>query len=298
MVKRKTPETTSQERPTATQYTVASQVFPVASDEVSVEVPLSALSDEVVVSVELAEDREPINLTVGEIRALRRQTSEGVVHLPERMVEGLDSETVSRLMDVLAEAVVSARHEADARERTLARTAPPEPYTAATDPDLIEWRFGIVNKLHDPDAMLARMEQAYLAGDRTAVMAAVFICCDTYPDFSSDEPFMDMWSPDLPDWVRSAFRTLYSEVLLAKANTKTWAEAFGSPHPKNRKLKAYRNKIQKAGRVYRAIQAARLNGEPLLGIGKEFEVGDTVAEEYQRLIEDRLYRPRRKKTDT
>lgn len=170
-------------------------------------------------------------------------------------------------------------------------------YTAATDPDLIDWERGCASNLRDPEEMLARMEEAYRAGDRTAVMAAVFICCDTYPDCSSDKPFRDMWSPDLPDWVKNAFRTLYSEVLLAKANTKTWDEAFGSPH-RDRKLERYRTKIEKAGEVYRATIASRLKGEPLEGVGQKFGISTTIVEEYQRLIEDQRYRLKLRKTDT
>lgn len=152
----------------------------------------------------------------------------------------------------------------------MTRKAPP----SATDPDLIYADDGVV--IYSPTQAMEDLQQRFTAGDRTALLAALYIFTGDHRDIEGRERL-------LPEWVRDGFQSIYRDVLFGVE--KGWDSAFGHPHPKGRNVSSYRNRIKFAGRIFRAVVAARERGEPVNRdlfekVGESLGVSGSTAERY------------------
>lgn len=85
------------------------------------------------------------------------------------------------------------------------------------------------------ETKLAGAKQRYERGDKGALLFAIDMC------ISAAIP--------LPHWVALAFQVAYEDVKHRYLHA-TWDEVFGAPHPKNLKLHAKRDQLQKQWQVW------------------------------------------------
>lgn len=89
----------------------------------------------------------------------------------------------------------------------------------------------------------------------------------------------------IPRWCEMAYLAAYRKVRQYKA--KSWDDVFGRPHPKNMKIDAKRDEREKGFKIYHHAKKA-LENDPSIAvdrsffgkIGKDFGVGDSLAEKY------------------
>lgn len=120
---------------------------------------------------------------------------------------------------------------------------------------------------------LARLEQAFVAGDRSALLAAIRVCA------ACDLP--------LPAWASRAYIAAYDQVLNCRA--KTWDEAFGPAFPKGANLNAQRKRRNLRFEIHNAVLGT-IQREPetpidaglFETIGERFGIGKTEAENLYR----------------
>lgn len=120
---------------------------------------------------------------------------------------------------------------------------------------------------------LKHLEGEFCKGDSWALMSAIRICAQH--DLS------------MPDWASRAYISAYDRVL--NAREKSWDAVFGSPYPKGTNLNSLRKKQKMRPAVWsRIVETIKCNPEIPIdsclfeNIGKEFNIGKTLAEEYYR----------------
>lgn len=120
----------------------------------------------------------------------------------------------------------------------------------------------------------------FTEGDQGALMAALRVCaCHEIA---------------MPDWLATAYIKAYDQVLTCRE--KSWDVVFGAPFPKGANIRARRKKRTLMFGVFNTVNDAILRGQtidPVLfeSVGKKFNLGKTLAEEYYR--EARKLIPRR-----
>lgn len=112
---------------------------------------------------------------------------------------------------------------------------------------------------------------AYKAGKAAAIIEALYSC--------------SINSLPIPRWCEMAYLAAYRKVRHYKA--KSWDDVFGKPHPKNIKISAKADERVKSLGVYNRVKQI-LDKNPSKPIdrflfgeaGKDFAIGDSLAEKY------------------
>jgi hypothetical protein len=116
---------------------------------------------------------------------------------------------------------------------------------------------------------LLELRARFEAGDKGVILRAVAECAR-----------MDKV---MPEWLVQAFLTAWRDVIHYKA--KSWDEVFGRAHPKGMNLRAARKKWTLKYAVQNAVneeskKGRSINDELFAEIGKRFNIGVTLAKEY------------------
>lgn len=118
---------------------------------------------------------------------------------------------------------------------------------------------------------LEHLQKAFAGGDKFALMRAIRICAN------HDLP--------MPEWTSKAYIKAYDAVV--NAREKSWDVVFGPPYPKGANLSALRKRRMLMFAVRNRVSEIR-KAEPAIAIdeglfarvGKEFNIGKTLAAEY------------------
>lgn len=117
--------------------------------------------------------------------------------------------------------------------------------------------------MRDHAADMEKLHERHKAGNKRAVLDALFVCLCSYP------------AKEVPGWARDAFRHAYGEVYAARA--RHWDDVFGDPWPKGH-LKDKRLRIEYRYQVWRHCRQLHAEGmpigEPLFKkVGKKVGIG-------------------------
>lgn len=120
---------------------------------------------------------------------------------------------------------------------------------------------------------IKQLEAVFNGGGEWALMRAIFECA------KCELP--------LPEWVAKAYLRAYHKV--AQCEEKSWDAVFGKPYPKGTNLEALKKKRNLKFAVFNTIISA-VKSDPDTAIdaglfekvGREFNIGKTLAEEYYR----------------
>lgn len=120
------------------------------------------------------------------------------------------------------------------------------------------------------EADLERTKQRFDRGDNSALLDAIYLCTVHWP------------GRPLPSWVEAAFWNAFVGVKLAH-EYESWDEAFGLPHPKNRKLIAKRAEFEKRADLWVRVAELRRKAphrDHFPAVAKEFGLSVAVAKKY------------------
>jgi hypothetical protein len=118
--------------------------------------------------------------------------------------------------------------------------------------------------MREPVTGLAELERRHKAGDRRAVLDALFVCLCAHPP------------KPVPDWARRAYRKAYGRGFGALAGS--WDDVFGPLLKPRERLAAKRRRKLLETPVWRRIRQRHANGEPVddrlfAEVGNEFGIG-------------------------
>ncbi len=141
---------------------------------------------------------------------------------------------------------------------------PKYPAPSATNSEILQVDDGVIG--YSPTQTLAELQGRFAAGDKSAILAAVYVFAHGHVDIDGREQPM-------PAWVRDGFIAAYTQVLFGKA--KDWNDVFDKPHLKGKQVPARQRRIQFAGRVRREVEKAKKRGK---GIGRPLfdEIGESL----------------------
>lgn len=118
---------------------------------------------------------------------------------------------------------------------------------------------------------LKECDERFKQGEKQAVLDGMYFC------LLDDLP--------VPDWLSVAFIGAYLSVVLYEA--KGWNDVFGNPHKKGSNLSARSKRLDLAPKLFMlAAEVLRTYPDTVIdegfyaGVGKEFNVGKTLAQEY------------------
>lgn len=120
---------------------------------------------------------------------------------------------------------------------------------------------------------LKQSEEKFNKGDGWALMRAICACARC--------------SLPLPDWAAKAYLRAYYKVV--GCEEKSWDAVFGEPYPKGTNLNALKKKRELKFEVFNTIIDAvkrdpgtAIDSQLFEDVGKKFNIGKTLAEEYYR----------------
>jgi hypothetical protein len=118
------------------------------------------------------------------------------------------------------------------------------------DPNLVHDKARMAMYLPEAERALEQEQAKSEAGDKRAVLRAVYICA--------------IYSMPLPDWTRNTFCAVYRGVLEAEIGS--WDDAFSPAFPKGKHVEKLKGREQLKYAAYREVCDARIAGK---GLGDE-----------------------------